>query len=86
MKYFLLYFRVIFTTRNFRLEIKKKKKKKKRRHVTLSSMFVDLALTSRDCILDTRLDMKYVHINNCVKHSFFFCSFTVFLRDTDLEM
>lgn len=81
MKYFLLYFRVIFTTRNFRLKIKNK-----RRHVTLSSMFVDLALTSRDCILDTRLDMKYVHINNCVKHSFFFCSFTVFLRDTDLEM
>lgn len=81
MKYFLLYFRVIFTTRNFRLKIKKK-----RRHVTLSSMFVDLALTSRDCILDTRFDMKYVHINNCVKHSFFFYSFTVFLRDTDLEM
>lgn len=81
MKYFLLYFRVIFTTRNFRLKIKNK-----RRHVTLSSMFVDLALTSRDCILDTRFDMKYVHINNCVKHSFFFCSFTVFLRDTDLEM
>lgn len=68
---------VFNTTRIFRLIIKKN-----RRHATLLSVSVYLTLTFLGCILNVWINIKYVYSNDIIP---FICSFTVFLRDTDLE-